>query len=145
MGVDHGEWIPPRKRCCAGEHFVEHAAQRVDVGAMVDGVAFQLFRCGVGKSGGRLARIGIAGLVHGSGDAEIGDQRTIGGDQNIGRLDVAMQKSARVRIIDSSCRVGDYRDSALGGDVGQFGDVETVDVLHRDPQVAVGVHAHAVG
>ena len=87
------------KRQLAGQHFVHHHAERVQVGAVVDLAALGLLRRDiVHRADGLLHH---AGLLRGSerGNAEIGQLcRTVPQDDNVLRLNVLMDDAARVCV-----------------------------------------------
>ena len=87
------------KRQLAGQHFVHHHAERVQVGAVIDLAALGLLRRDiVHRADGLLHH---AGLLRGSerGNAEIGQLcRTVPQDDNVLRLNVLMDDAARVCV-----------------------------------------------
>ncbi len=94
-----------KKRNPAGEAFVQHEAQRVEVGAPVELLAAdllgrQVLRCphhdvGTGEV--------VAGCAEAFGDAEVGQQHAaIGGDQDVAGLHVAVHEPGAVGGIE--CR-----------------------------------------
>ena len=87
------------KRQLAGQHFVHHHAERVQVGAVVNFAALGLLRRDiVHRADGLLHH---TGLLRGSerGNAEIGQLcRTVPQDDNILRLNVLMDDAARVCV-----------------------------------------------
>ncbi len=118
------------------------AAQRVLVGTPVDVVAQELFGCGVsGRPHHHVGGGQTADVADLSGNAEVGQQdpssaRVGIAEQNVGGLDVAVQQSALMRIVQ---RVGDGADDreSLGprqsGRVAaaqQLGGVGSLDVIH---------------
>ena len=82
----------------AGEHLVGHGAERVDVAPRVDvALAHRLLGGHVGGRAERHAGLGhatAAGLLHGEGDAEVGDQRLAILQEDVLGLDVAMDDAA---------------------------------------------------
>ncbi len=80
------------------------------------------------------------------GDAEIGDQHPVRasvlfGDENIGRLDISMQQSFAVQRVQPLGDFGDDPDrpverKRVGSAPDQLSQIDTVDILHRDPQAA---------
>ena len=103
------------ERRIAGEHLVRHHAERVDVGARVDRpFAHRLFRAHVlrraeGEAG--LRHPLAAGALHGERDAEIGDQGMAALQQDVLRLDVAMDHATGVGVAE---RVGDFAGDEQG-------------------------------
>ena len=96
------------KGALAGEHFVEDAAQREDVAARVGRLPGDLLRGHVADGSDYHPRLGVRGRLAersgvGSewillGQAEIEDLHlAVCGDENIGRLEVAMNDPLRVR------------------------------------------------
>src|SRR5882757_7151156 len=87
---------------CAGEAFVQHAGQRVDVGTVGDVVVAEPFRRHVAPAAHRGPRLGELVLVGGrGGDAEV-DQvgEVVLGDQDVFRFDVAVDDRGAVRGIE---------------------------------------------
>ena len=125
------------------------AAQCVLVGSPVDVFTQELFGRGVGRRSHHHVGSGqtadVAGL---SGNAEVGQHNSsslgVGfGQQDVGRLDVAVQQSALMCIVQ---RVGDGADDLesqrlrhSGGipAAQQFGGVGSLDVIHRQPQLSL--------
>jgi len=71
----------------ARQHFVEHAAQRKNVGARILRTAHDLFGAPVSRRAEKLTRAGVA--MKNTRHAKVGElHATLAGDQNIGRLDV---------------------------------------------------------
>jgi hypothetical protein len=99
----------PRERRAAGNHFVRHRAERVDVGAVVDiRITRGLLRGHIRGRPERHADGGEStfgfGLADRLRDAEIGDDGVMAREQHVVGLDVAMDHAARVRV---GQRVGD--------------------------------------
>ena len=86
--------VSPAKRRPPGEHVVTRHAERVDVAAAVQRLAFDLLGAHVERRAQRdadLRQVGRGALADQAGQAEIGDLHLArGGEQNIFRLDVAM-------------------------------------------------------
>ena len=95
------------ERRLAGEHLVEHAAQGVDVGAGGDlALAHRLLGAHVVRRAERHAGLGHpvpAGLAGGERDAEVGHQRAPVVQQDVLRLDVAVDHAVPVGVVE---RVG---------------------------------------
>ena len=133
-----GEWP------LAGEHFVEHGAEGEDVGPRIDGVPLRLFRGHVGHGAHDHARTrhhpADGDVRRGTLDqlcqAEVQHLRPpVGGDDNVGRLDVAVDDAVGVRRFKGRSdlhsvveRRGDRQSAARQHLV----EREAVDQLHRD-------------
>jgi hypothetical protein len=140
--------LAARERLAAGEHLVEQAAQRVDVGTPVDAtrgeplgghVVGRAHRGpGDGEAGGRRAV---------AGDAEVDEVHRVGraarvlGQQHVGGLDVAVDQ---VRLVRGVERRGELREDAhrpprleraLTGE--DLAEVLAVDEAHVDEEPAV--------
>ena len=100
MGRQAGE------RGLARDQLVRHAAEGVDVGAVIGrGIARRLLgghvgRCpdGGAQLGERGTRRTLGGGRDGLGDAEIGDDRGVAGEQDVVRLDVAVHDAVVVGV-----------------------------------------------
>lgn len=87
----------------AGDRLVEHAAERVEVSAGVDEIAADLLRGHVRDGAFRLPAGGEdltpAASSEVGGQAEVDDDGpTVGAQQDVFRLDVAMHQSLAVKI-----------------------------------------------
>ena len=85
----------------AGEHLVEHAAQRVDIAARIRLIARRLLGTHVRRSADAHARARESladGRVQRARDAKVGDERMPGSEENVLRLDVAMDDAVLVRV-----------------------------------------------
>ncbi len=94
-----GDEVLTGERDLSGQHLVEHDAERVDVGLLVDVHALRLLgRDVVGRAEHR-AGLGHPALdVERAGDAEVGDLRlAVAVQQDVLRLDVAMDETVAVR------------------------------------------------
>ena len=101
----------PAEGRLAGEHLVEHAAQRVDVAARVElALAHRLLGAHVLRRAERHPGLGHpgAGLAGGERDAEVGDERAAVVEQDVLRLDVAVDDAVPMGVVERA------RD--LGGD-----------------------------
>ena len=134
----------------AGERVVEHAAQRVDVGARVEALAADLLGRDVAERPDPAAVAGGAGVRgHALGEPEVGQVGVVvGAEQDVGGLDVAVDDAARVRRVE--------RAGHLGDDVRRAGRVaggarraracagRRLDVAHRDVERPVVALARVV-
>ena len=92
-----------------GEHGVEHSSKTVDVAARVHALAARLLRSDERGSAEDMPGQGERRTARFMDEAEVGDVRTsVGGDQDVFRLDVAVDETGGVRELERS------RD--LGGD-----------------------------
>ncbi len=102
------------ERRIAGEHLVRHRAERVDVAARVDRplthrlLGRHVLRRAERQSGLRHAR--AAGRLHGERDAEVGDERVPVLQQDVLRLDVAVD-DRRARAHSPSASADLARDA----------------------------------
>ena len=129
----------------AHQQLVEHAAEGVDVGARVDGVAAGLLGAEVGGGAHHRADLGevLVGVGgDGPGDAEVGDLHLPGGgDEHVAGLHVAVDDAVAVGEAEGGGHVGaDVGDPvgverALGAEDLRQG--AAVDVLHDDEVGAV--------
>ena len=97
--------VASRERRVAGEQLVEHAAERVDVGAGVDPLAADLLGRDVVEGPDEGAGRGDAGArVDLAGEPEVGEVGVLAGaralDEDVARLDVAVDEPARVRGVE---------------------------------------------
>ena len=94
-----------RVRDAPREHLVEHAAERIDVSASIHRPTLDLLRrdvvCGSDPGAGPGQAPGRSQLL---GEPEVGQVdllvRALSGDQDVGRLDVAVHQSALVRRVE---------------------------------------------
>ena len=149
MLTDHDGGIAVQVQVRSGEQLESRCSKRVLVGAAVECQTHQLLGGGIGNRADR--HVGLrqcGGIVDPSCDAEIGQHRTPAtgiqlGQQDVGRLDVAVQQLALMGVVE---RVGDRGDD-LHDFVGrhalailllqQAGSVGALDVGHRYPQLAL--------
>ncbi len=146
VGDAHG--VVPSEGGTPGDHLVHHDAERVEVAAWVGLGALRLFGREVRGRAHHRAGLGEVRLhrsVEGAGDAEVGDlHRPVRADQDVGRLDVAVDEPGGVGEPEGGGDLGGYlrrllrREVAVGAqDVGQRAPI---DVLHGD-EVRRGVLA----
>ncbi len=86
------------ERRLARQHLERHAAERVQVGGRPDGVAHRLLGAHVGRRADRHAGLRelLAGLGGGARDAEVGHQGVAAREQDVLRLDVAVDDAEGV-------------------------------------------------
>ncbi len=129
----------------AGEHLVEHDADRVEVGALVDGSPARLLRREVLR--GADDRAGLGHLARPRPrDAEVGHlQAAVGVHEHVVRLDVPVDDPLLVGEAHGAEDLPDVRDRpvdrqrAAGDD--QLLERAPLDVLHRDVVGALGLAA----
>ena len=126
----------------AGDARVEDAAEGVDVRPPVERPALDLLWSRVVDRADEESGLGHAARRAALRDPEIGEVGTVlGPDQDVGRLDVAVDEPARVRRVE---RVRDRReqgDGALGLEravrLDDAVEIDAVDVAHDDVEPAV--------
>jgi hypothetical protein len=95
------------KRLAAGEHLVEHHAEREEVGPVVHLLALDLLGRHVVGRAQELPLLGEVRAVE-AGDPEIGDlDLVVGGDEDVRRLDVAVDHPVRVRVVEGVAHLRD--------------------------------------
>ena len=120
LGHD-GLHIATEERHVASEHLVRQGAERIDVAAGVNGafahrlLGAHVLRGPETQSGLRHAR--TAGRLHSERDAEIGHERAAIVQENVFRLDVAMNDVLPVRVIQ---RTGHFARDPDGIDDGEL-------------------------
>ena len=96
---------PSREWGLAGEHLVQNAAQRIDVGTAVEAPrSSRLLRAHVnGRSGRKTCprQPVSASLIHRVCDPEVGDYGMAARQHDIGGLDVPVNHSFAVRVVES--------------------------------------------
>ena len=128
----------------AGQDDVGERAQRVHVGRRRDGLALELLRARVGRCGRPMARDG-ARRTELAGNPEIQQlDRPIGGDEDVLRLDVAVDDEVAMRVRDAGadlleeCDAFAHREPAVGA---VPIDGQSIDVLHHEVEQLVGSRA----
>jgi hypothetical protein len=104
----------------AAEHLVRDAAQRVDVGARIEGVGERLLRREVRGRAHHHAHLGEARALLGVGDARDAEVENLGhfaavaapADHDVRRLQVAVHDAARVRFLEALGHLEDQVDRA---------------------------------
>ena len=96
-GEGHGGGAGANERVIAGEHLDEHDGESPDVGALVDGLAKDLFRGHVRESAGGGDGLRSGGAGDDAREAEVDNFGGAGfGDDDVGRLNVAVDDVLRV-------------------------------------------------
>ena len=95
----------------AGGRFDQHQGQGVHIGAAVEGLPPHRLRGGVaGGADHGPCRFGPAGLGQGAGQAEVGHgDAPLVVKNEIGRLDVAVNQTAPVGVVEGARHVGPHR------------------------------------
>ncbi len=89
------------ERLDAGDALVEHDAEREDVAAEVELVAQDLLRAHVARRAHAGAGLGQVAQRVVAGDAEVHQLHlALVGDDDVGRLDVAVDDAAEVRVVE---------------------------------------------
>src|SRR6478672_10229676 len=88
----------------SGEHLVEHAAEAVDVAPAIDArIGHALLRTHVGRSAERdtgTRELLVSECAGGTGDPEVCDQGLAILEENVLRLDVAVDDAVAVRVVE---------------------------------------------
>ena len=96
-------------RCFAGEHFVNHHAERIDVGPVVHDSSDDqsLWRRVIGRAKLRLVGIGLRAQI--TGEPEISDLHfPVIGDEDVRRLDVTMRHTPVMGELQCIAKLGDH-------------------------------------
>jgi hypothetical protein len=125
----------------AREALVQDAGQRVAVGTRVDGFAADLFRSEIVERADHLpgVRRGAAELL---GDPEVGQvDVAVLIEQDVRRLDVAVDETAAVRGVERARDLGENRDRTIGRELGlafEHGlQVTPLDVAHGEVELPI--------
>ena len=151
VGHDHGDVLVLAERRPAGEALEQDAAERVDVGASVDLPALSLLRGRVADRADELARGRQPGdRARVLGEPEVGEvdvverlRRSPVDEQDVGRLDVAVDEPEPVRRVERARDLAADRDGAIElqrpGRAQQPSEVRVLDMAHGDVEHAVGL------
>ncbi len=126
------------ERWLAGEHFVQHAAQRVHVGAGVDLLTARLFGGEILRGADHGRGLGdVAGIGERARDAEVHHLHRAGvADHDVRGFDVAVDDPVLVAEVQRLARIGDDLDgpARLHRPVGvhDVAQRDAFDVLHHD-------------
>ena len=99
----------------ADQHFVHDAAERVDVGAAIDGLAQGLLGTHIGRRADGETGLGqprSAGIADGACDSEIGNEDLVARKENVLRLDVTVHQAFAIGVVE---RLGDLAGDVDGG------------------------------
>ncbi len=159
--ADHHGRIRVGIRRGSGEEVKRRRRQRVLIRPPVDGTVHELFGRGVADGTHRHVGGGQPGhIVELPRDSEVREQDSPlialrRGEQDVRRLDVAVQQTTAVRVVQRvGHRTDDLHRLVAGHPVRKafpqhLSRVGTIDEVHRDPQLTVVlapvVHAHDVG
>jgi len=102
------------------QHLVEHRTERVHVGPRVElAIAGRLLRAHVGGRPHRESSLGQLLLIYqeGTGNTEIGHQCLPIGEQNVLRLDVAMNDAVAVSIVEGERGFAGDAQSLIHGEL----------------------------
>ena len=134
---------PPARTTLADQHFREDEAERVDVGALIDGPARRLFRRHVGKrADDRAGRSRKRAGLSRSRDAEVGQYRLLSIiNENVRRLQIPVHDANLVRRAQARYDLAREPERACNWELPflreQLGEVRAVDERHRDVLDAV--------
>ena len=95
--VDDGGDVLPGKRLFAGQHFIEHDAQRKNVAAAVHGASLHLLGRHIAGRAHDVRGLLRAAELKNLGGAKVGDfDSVVRGEHQVGRLNVAVNDVAFV-------------------------------------------------
>ncbi len=141
LGQGRGDGRAGVERLAAGEHLLRDDPQGVEVAGAGGSTAERLLGREVLRRAQHLAGTRVRGAVDGPGDAEVGELHPpVGGDEDVGGLDVAVHDAGRVgrrererRLADDAPHLaGRHRAAADDG-----GERVTLDELHDEVGGAV--------
>ena len=149
-------WLSRTNGGVPGQAVVEQAREHVRVGRRADLLAADLLRGEVVERADPLPRVRQAADADALGDPEVGEVGVlglVGGEQHVGRLDVAVHEAAGVGRVERGGDLGDQprRSPRLQrSGVGEhLLEIDAVDEAHRDEQQPVVlarlVHGDHVG
>ncbi|MNP05641.1 hypothetical protein D3C76_975960 [compost metagenome] len=99
----------------AGEDFVEHHAEGIEVGAAVDLLAARLLRAHVaGRADGETGLGELGAILQGLGDAEVREhRRAIGAEQDVGRFHIPVDQALGMGIAERRSDLAQPEDALL--------------------------------
>ena len=139
----------PLERLLEGQELVEDRARREHVAAPVDALAHRLLGGHVVRGTEDDAPAGDSGAGGDAGEAEVEDLGpSIGPDQDVGGLDVAMDDAARMRVGEAGADLEEDPHPVGEGDGGPLLDeraqVVPLQQLHRHVELAGGLPLEAL-
>jgi hypothetical protein len=97
------------ERRLAGQHFIHHAAERVDVASRVNRASRRLLGAhvqhGTERETGAGERVRGRAVAHDLRDSKVCDDGRAAADEDVLRLDVAVDDALRVRIVEREADV----------------------------------------
>jgi hypothetical protein len=143
----------PAERQLSGEHLVQDHAEAVDVGSRVEvALARRLFRAHVRRSAHRqpgLRQPLLAGGADRARDAEIGEDGLVALEQDVLRLDVAVDHSVGVGVVQRAQHLaGDLKrviDGKLALPVKPLTEALPIYVRHGVPELVGAVGSPCAG
>ena len=142
-----------RERRHAGEHFISHHGEAVNVAAMIGRFAKRLLWRHVLRRPGKKARTchTRADFEH-VGESKIADADSIRAvEEDVGRLDVSMDHAVRVRIVERACDGSQQAHDLAGVETAVFeerADRPTGEKSHAHPRDSIvdaaGIDRHDV-
>ena len=131
-----GHVVVLREGNAAGEHLVEHAAERVDVGPPVDRPGLDLLGRDVVRGPDPGAGAGqAAGRPEPLGEPEVGQVDVLvlalAADQDVGRLDVAVHEPAVVSGVECAGDRGDHTPDLIHAELAAIDDLAQVRARHE--------------
>ena len=129
------------ERWLAGKQFVERRAERVDVVRRLRRTAVHLLRAHVAKraADGAAERDARDGVADARGEAEVGElQLAVGIEHHVGRLEVAVDHLAPVRVIERFAKLLCHwtqlgpRERAARLLCAQHAEIRAAHIFHRD-------------
>jgi hypothetical protein len=151
MSAYHEDWIGVWEQLHARQQVVGGGGEGVLISSPVQVLAHELFGRGVGDSAhGHVGSSDAARVIQWAGNTEVGERNLFIiaveiSDDDVGGLDVSVQQALFVCIIQRAGDSGNDAESKFGrhtcrvSPLYQLSRVGAVDVVHRDPELAVVV------
>ncbi len=141
----HGHQVGIGEGPLAGDHLVGHAAEGVDIGAAIDGLAPDHLGRHVGRRADERVAVGQRRFVHDPGGAEVAQfHRAVLGQKHVGRFEIPVNDAAGVGEGQRRSDLAD--DPDRGGNIQrppplhQVAQRLALDILHDDGQASVVFH-----